>query len=328
MGACIGEVIAGKNLGKKALLFGAVAQSVPDIDFVSSFWFDPAENLLAHRGFSHSFLFALMITGLLSLISARCYRQQRVPFKIWILLWGINILVHLFIDSLNAYGTGWFEPFSHKRISFHILFVADPVFTIGPLTAFIALLFLNKRVEKRKVWCRIGIGLSALYVFCAAINKIIIDSNVKQILTQQSIQYQKYLTTPTPLNSLLWYIAVRDSTGFYIGYRSIFDTEKNIDFQYFPQKDTLLVSVHDHESLHHLRRFSQGYYTVEKWRDTLVFNDLRFGQVIGWHDSKEKFVFHYFLHHPSENNLVLQRGRFAKWNKESVLSLLNRIKGN
>jgi len=27
-----------------------------------------------------------------------------------------------------------------------------------------------------------------------------------------------------------------------------------------------------------LKTFSQGYYTVEKWKDTLVFNDLRFGQ--------------------------------------------------
>lgn len=318
----------GKKLGKKALLFGSIAQSVPDIDFISSFWFEPAENLLAHRGFSHSFLFAMIITGLLSLVSARWYRRKMVPLKLWMMVWGVNIFVHLFIDSLNAYGTGWLEPFSHKRISFHLLFVADPAFTIGPLIACIALLLLNNRDVKRKVWWRAGVGLSALYVIYAFINKVAIDSDVKHSLSQQSIQYHKYLTTPTPLNSLLWYIAVGDSTGFYIGYRSVFDTEKKIDFKYFPKKDSLLATVHDHESLQHLRRFSQGYYTVEKWSDTLVFNDLRFGQVIGWHHSNEKFVFHYFLHHPAENDLVLQRGRFAKWNKESVYSLFNRIKGN
>ena len=84
----------------------------------------------------------------------------------------------------------------------------------------------------------------------------------------------------------------------------------------------------DHEDLQQLIRFSQQFYTVEKWNDTLVFNDLRFGQILGWRNPKEKFVFHYFLQHPEDNELIVQRGRFTGWNKEEVLYLLKRIKGN
>jgi inner membrane protein len=36
-GACIGELFLGKQLGKKAMLWGAITQSLPDIDFVTSF---------------------------------------------------------------------------------------------------------------------------------------------------------------------------------------------------------------------------------------------------------------------------------------------------
>ena len=104
--------------------------------------------------------------------------------------------------------------------------------------------------------------------------------------------------------------------------------KKEIDFKFFPRNNSLLYSVHNHEELPKLIRFSQGFYTAEKWNDTLVFNDLRFGQIIGWHNPKEKFVFHYFLQHAADNRLVVQRGRFAKWNWEIMKSLLKRIKGN
>jgi hypothetical protein len=34
VGACIGEVFAGKKIGKKAMWLGAAANSLPDIDFL------------------------------------------------------------------------------------------------------------------------------------------------------------------------------------------------------------------------------------------------------------------------------------------------------
>ena len=77
--------------------------------------------------------------------------------------------------------------------------------------------------------------------------------------------------------------------------------------------------------LNKLKRFSNGYYTAEKWGDTLVFNDLRFGQMIGWQDPKQNFVFHYFLRHDADNTLVVQRGRFKYWDKKVISHFMNRI---
>ena len=50
LGACIGEAFFEKGFGKKAMLWGALAQSIPDIDFVASFWMSTADDLLAHNG--------------------------------------------------------------------------------------------------------------------------------------------------------------------------------------------------------------------------------------------------------------------------------------
>ena len=101
-----------------------------------------------------------------------------------------------------------------------------------------------------------------------------------------------------------------------------------MDFHYFPRNDSLLKSVSGNEDLQKLIRFSQQFYTVEKWNDKLVFNDLRFGQIIGWKEPREKFVFHYYLQQPEGNKLVVQRGRFAKWDMDAAMALLMRIRGN
>jgi inner membrane protein len=59
-----------------------------------------------------------------------------------------------------------------------------------------------------------------------------------------------------------------------------------------------------------------------------VFNDLQFGQIAGWQNPTAKFAFHYFLKQPRSNRLVVQRGRFEGWNRETIQSLIKRIKGN
>ena len=160
------------------------------------------------------------------------------------------------------------------------------------------------------------------------VNKFVIDRDVKEILQKQQISYTRYFSTPAPLQNWLWYIVAGNDSGYHVGFRSLFDSKKEISFQYFPRNDSLLDPVKGHEDLQKLIRFSQQFYTVEKWKDTLVFNDLRFGQIIGWYDPQQRFVFHYFLQHPEENTLVVQRGRFKNWNKETFFALLKRVEGN
>ena len=83
LGACMGEAFAGKQLGRKAMLWGALAQSIPDIDFLASFWMDTASNLLAHRGFTHSFLFCLISGLILALLAERWHRPHNISLLKW-----------------------------------------------------------------------------------------------------------------------------------------------------------------------------------------------------------------------------------------------------
>jgi inner membrane protein len=51
-------------------------------------------------------------------------------------------------------------------------------------------------------------------------------------------------------------------TGYYVGFRSLFDSKRNIDFQYFTRNDCLLKPVSDQEGLQQQIRFSKKFYTV------------------------------------------------------------------
>jgi inner membrane protein len=328
LGACMGEAFLDRKLGKKAMLWGALAQSIPDIDFLASFWMNTSSNLLAHRGFTHSFLFVALIAVFFALIAERWHRPHNVSFKRWLLFFGGVIFIHVFIDAFNNYGVGWFEPFSHKRISFQSIYVADPFFSIWPGIAMLMLIITKHSWKQRRKWWMMGLVMSAVYLLYCIFNKTMINGDVKAILKKQNIQYSRYFTTPAPFQNWLWYVVAGNDSGYYIGFRSVFDSKRKIDFEYFPRNDYLLDSVEDHEELQKLKRFSQKFYTVEKWNDTLVFNDLRFGQIMGWHDPKGKFVFHYFLKDSAENTLVVQRGRFEGWDKNAFNLLVKRIKGN
>ena len=328
LGACIGEAFFEKGFGKKAMLWGALAQSIPDIDFLASFWLQPAENLLAHRGFTHSILFALLIIPAFALTADKVHRPHNIRFRTWILFFSTEVFVHLFIDGFNNYGVGWFEPFSHLRFSFNTVYVADPFFSIWPGIGFIVLMILNRYSSKRRFWWKFGVFIPVIYLGYCVINKMKINHDIAESFAAQNIPHKRYFSTPAPLQNWLWFVVAGNDSGYYVGFRSVFDSKKTIPYQFFPRNESLLDSLRDHEDVQKLIRFSRQFYTVEEWTDTLVFNDLRFGQIIGWQDPKERFVFHYFLQHPNDNDLVVQRGRFAKWNWPGIKTFWKRIKGN
>ncbi|MBS1633249.1 MAG: metal-dependent hydrolase [Bacteroidetes bacterium] len=327
LGACVGEVFLGKKLGKKALLIGAFANSIPDIDFITAFWMSIDQSLLAHRGFTHSFLFALLVSVLLVYLFHIRYKRYNILLKVWISFFLLELLIHLFIDAFNNYGIGWLEPFSHIRFSFNTIFVVDPFYSVWLWIALLVLVILKKNHPKRMFWREFGLGISTLYFMYCVVNKFKVDSDIKNVLKTQNINYSQYLTTPTPLNNWLWYVAAGNDTGFYIGYYSVFDRNKKMNLHFYPKNDSLLNPVRDHKEVKRLIRFSKGFYTLEKWQDTLVFNDLRFEQIVGWYKPETRFAFHYYLQHKGDNQFVVQRGRFAGWNLQTTTALVKRILG-
>jgi inner membrane protein len=328
LGACIGEAIAGKKLGKKALLLGAIGQSIPDIDFLNSFLMRTCDDVMAHRGYTHSFLFLVVLTPFLALMSRRIWPRVDMAVKAWMWFWGFELFIHIFLDSFNAYGTGWFEPFSHYRVCFNTMYVADPLFSIWPAAAFVALLVLSSQSPARRKWTRMALFISVGYWLLGIGFKLYVDRHLSREFTGRNMGVHRFFSTPTIFNNQLWYIVGETDSGYYTGYRSIWDKNNETSMRYVPRNAWLLATDSNKHDARTLVRFSNGYYTVDKWHDTLVFSVPRFGEMAGPPDDRPKFCFHYYLNYPDANELVVQRGRFTNWNKEVFYRFLRRIGGN
>ena len=57
LGAAVGEVVLGRKVGNKAILWGAIGGTIPDLDVLSAAFMDTIDQLIIHRGFSHSIFF-------------------------------------------------------------------------------------------------------------------------------------------------------------------------------------------------------------------------------------------------------------------------------
>src|SRR6218665_3396112 len=164
LGACLGEAIAGKKLGKKAMLAGVIVNNLPDVDVVLQLFLSPAQGLLAHRGITHSILMNVILAILLARGFQVLYRKHSLPFSTALLLSASGLFLHIFLDGLTSYGTGWFEPFSSARISLNCLFILDPFLLLPLLVSAIALLCLKKESSARSAWAKTGLSLGLAYL--------------------------------------------------------------------------------------------------------------------------------------------------------------------
>ena len=295
LGACTGELLLGRRFGKRAMLFGALAANLPDVDTFAGLFVPGDEALLLHRGFTHSFCFALLAGLLLAYIFNKWY--PRIGYGAFALFFCVEIGLHDLLDTCTSYGTGLAEPFSHHRFSFHLLFVVDPLFTISLLVATIVLLIRKNAGVSRARWAAGAIVISMLYVGIALFCKSRLDPEAT-------------LTTPAPFNCFLWYCVKQTGDGYYTGYQSVFDKEP-VSYEYHPQNRQLLTSPEPY-----LMRFADRYYTVSQAGGQLYFNIIRFGQIQGWQTKDASFVLSYPLGAKGDENMIIQKGRLTGWNSQ------------
>lgn len=78
LGAAVGEATLGRKLGNRAMLWGGIAGTLPDLDVLSGLVTDPMSALAYHRAFTHSVPFALLAAPLIGWTVHRLYTS---PFE-------------------------------------------------------------------------------------------------------------------------------------------------------------------------------------------------------------------------------------------------------
>jgi inner membrane protein len=73
LGAGVGELILGRKLGNRAMVWGAVAGTIPDLDVISNVWQSQAETLRSHRGLTHSIFLLTLFSFVMAWITNKVY---------------------------------------------------------------------------------------------------------------------------------------------------------------------------------------------------------------------------------------------------------------
>lgn len=283
LGAACGEAVLGKKIGNKALLFGAIGGTIPDLDvFIGPLLYSNEIQAMAfHRGFMHSILFSIIGAFAFGWFTFKFYnRGKRYDTTVlrdwqWLFFWAL--FTHPLLDCFTPYGTQLFYPFSNYRVALNNISVVDPMYTTPFLICLIVLMFIKRQKKARRLWLKLGIGMSSAYMIFTLINKFSVDAIFEDSLKKQDIAFHRYRTQPTIFNNVLWYGVAETDRHYYMGFYSMFDKENKITAWKIIPKDNDIVPMND-KDLAILAWFSDDYYKVRKTNAEGIYrySDLRY----------------------------------------------------
>ncbi|MCI5131753.1 MAG: metal-dependent hydrolase [Candidatus Electrothrix sp. EH2] len=108
-GAACGEIVLGQKVGRKALLWGAVLGTLPDMDVFIPFG-GPVNDFVYHRGFSHSLLVLALLSPLTARLISIVHPDTKRYYPQWLLLSFLVLGASVLLDLLTIYGTRIFWP--------------------------------------------------------------------------------------------------------------------------------------------------------------------------------------------------------------------------
>ncbi|TMM29623.1 metal-dependent hydrolase [Polaribacter aestuariivivens] len=286
LGAACGEIVLGKKIGNKALLFGAIGGTIPDLDvFIGKLLYaNEIQAMAFHRGFMHSILFAFIGAFIFGWIAYKLYntgkRTQTTTQKDWIWLFFLSIFTHPILDCFTPYGTQLFAPFSDYRIAFNNISVVDPLYTLPFLICVIVVLFFKRKNPKRLLWTKAGIYISATYMLFTIANKFYMNSIFQNSFKKANIAYIRFSSQPTIFNNILWYAVAEDKNNYYATFYSLFDSKNYTGKILTIPKNHDLLNMEE-ENLKILTWFSNDYYNIYKKEKvgTYKYVDLRYPMI-------------------------------------------------
>ena len=324
LGAAVGEAVLGRKIGNKAMLYGAIAGTIPDLDVISSYFTDTVSALEIHRGFTHSIIFCVFFAPIFGFVVSKYEKHKNLKDWSWLFFWAF--ITHPILDAQTTWGTQLFWPLD-IRLAFKNVFVIDPLYTI-PFLVFLILAMCQKRTsEKRRFYNNLGLIISSSYLVITLLLKGFAYQKFNKELATQNITYITLNTKPTPLNTILWSANIETENSFLIGYFSFFD-KNAIQFSEYPKNHELLGDLKNHPKTKRMIAITKGWFTINKKNDTIYFNDLRFG-TLSTATNATNFVFKYRIDIDKNGiPLFVEEPKGKRDGKKLLSELWVRIRGN
>lgn len=325
LGAAVGEAALGKKVGNKAMLYGAIAGTIPDLDFLVSLFADPLTVIEIHRGFTHSILFAAAFSPLFGFLISKIERHGRATMKDWSWLVFLAFITHSLLDALTTWGTKLFWPIDYP-VAVESIFVIDPLYTLPFLIFVILGMFFKRDDNRRRTLNTIGLVLSTGYLVLAFGIKCYAFEKVSSALEEQQIAYSGLKVKPAPLNTIVWTANVMADDVVYLGDYSLFDSQP-IKFYPVPKNHQLLGNLIEDADVKRLIKITENWFVVHSDSNGLYINDLRFG-TMNFNYAEPQFSFSYRLIEQDGRVTILENNKSPRDARRILDYIWYRIRGN
>ncbi len=279
LGAVIGHAVVGKTAQRKAIIWGGIIATLPDLDVLFSPFLNDMESLAIHRGYSHAWLIQLMVAPLIALLPWLIHypkknTKSKTAYWRWLLVVVLALTTHSLIDLFTVYGTQIFLPFTDKPYALNNLFIVDPLFTFPLLLATFVGLIYWRSVKLSKY----ALIVTLVYSMFSLAAYQWVSYQTPDILAQKRLPKDKVLVSAAPLTTFLWRIITVDDKYWYEGYYSLFKGAAHVQFKKYDRNTHLYSKIKGNPSLKRLFWFNRGFYRYKQHADTIILQDLRFGE--------------------------------------------------
>ena len=270
-GAACGEAILGKKVGRKALVWGAILGTLPDLDVFIPLG-SPVDDFVYHRGFSHSLFLLTALSPVFAWLITKVHRNTKPLFNKWMLLTFVVLNGSVLLDLFTIYGTQIFWPLDTTPLAVPTLFIIDPLFTLPILIGVSAALFLkNHRLNF------IGLSLSLAYLIWALGVSVFVNGKMEEKLNEQGVPYSQFISSPAPFTTLLWRTVGIHNDQYFETYYSLFDGDAPLSVNFYPRNLSLMKGIGEHSPLVKLKSFTKGYFAIADINASVTMTDLRMG---------------------------------------------------
>ncbi len=275
-GAACGEAVLGHKVGRKALVWGAVLGTLPDLDVFIPLG-GPVNDFVYHRGFSHSLILLAILSPMIAWLITKIHPDTKRYYRGWVLLAFLVLEGSVLLDFLTIYGTQILWPFDTTPLAFPVLFIIDPLFTLPVLLGVLAALVLKRKRSLGHRINSVGLFLSLAYLAWAIGAGEIVERRVRDKLARQEVSYSQLIVSPAPFTTLLWRVVGIDKDRYFETYFSLFDQDTPLFVDSYPRNLAFMAGIEAHPPVVKLKNFTRGYYAFSTVGEDVVMTDLRMG---------------------------------------------------
>lgn len=267
--ATLDPVVASSSVTTEAVMIGVIAGSLaPDLDTILKLK-NNAHYIRNHRGITHS-IPAVALWPLLIIVIVSLFFPNANLFHLWIWTFAA-VIIHVFVDVFNAYGTQALRPFTDKWIALGVINTFDYFIFFVHVVA-ILIWFLG--MSPGPTFITMYSIIALYYVW-----RFYMRHQIAKKIRQKFPDVVKMNISPT-IRFTHWHLAITTKESVHVGRAVgpkifIYDTFKKVPI---PESDVIDVAKRD-ENLAAFLSFSPIYrWEVDEYSDHIEvrFIDLRY----------------------------------------------------